>query len=206
MPHCSILTPWSLRSICVSVCLLLTAQATLGVPRCKPGPSAEAGSLEPVSLFDTPKVFAPSAEPQDPTALAQIANTLALYPLAIDGKDLSQLKNVFFADAVANYSAPIGVLKSLPVIEKTLGPLLAPVTTQHHLGTQVIDLLPGGCKARSLTYFTASQFGKGKYEGEALYVYGQYQDFLARDKDGIWKIQIRLLQYMVRAIFFDKWW
>lgn len=204
MPYCNVLTPWSLRSFCISVCLLLTAQATLSAARCKPGPSAEAGSLQPVSLFDTPKVFAPCAERQDATALAQIANTVSLYSLALDGKDFSQLKNVFFEDAVANYSAPIGVLQPLSVIEKTIGGFLAPVTTQHQLGTQVIDLLPGGCKARSLTYLISSHFGRGKYEGEVLYAYCQYQDVLAKDQDGNWKIQIRLMQYMVSAILFNR--
>ena len=70
------------------------------------------------------------------------------------------------------------------------------VTTQHLLGTQTIILEKGGCKARALTYLTATHFGKGKYEGQVVYAYGQYQDVLARDgKD--WKIQVRNLQYLV---------
>ena len=177
--------------------LFLATQTTLTASaKCKPGPSSQAGSTVPIPLFDVANVFAPSKEPQDPTALAQISHTLALYPLSLDGKDFSQLKNVFFEDAIANYSAPIGVATGLSAIEATVERALQLVTTQHSLGTQTIVLDKSGCKARALTYLTASHFGKGKYEGQVAYAYGEYQDVLAKDgKD--WKIQIRILQYQV---------
>ena len=200
MPYNSICDPRFLGSCCQLLFLFLTAQATLSSSHCTQGPSLKAGSLEPVPLFDTASDFAPVAEQQDATTLAQIANTLSLYPFAIDGKNYARLRNVFFKDAVVNFSAPIGVIVTLPAIEKSLSTALAYVATQHQLGTQVVDLLPGGCKAKSLTYFTASHFGKNKYEGEVLYAYGQYQDMLAKDKDGVWKIQARVLQYMVGTL------
>ena len=174
--------------------------STFEFGNCTPGSSVEAGSLEPVPLHDTAAIFAPASAQQDPSALAQIANTLSLYPLAIDGKNFNLLENVFFQDAVANFSAPINVVTPLTAIEKTIEAALATVTTQHQLGTQVIELLQGGCKARSLTYFIASHFGKNKYEGQVVYAYGQYQDILAKDKDGTWKIQVRDLLYMVSSI------
>ena len=69
-----------------------------------------------------------------------IRNTLGQYPLAIDSKNFTALSLVFTTDIVANYSDPIGVISGLPTVEQTLAAILAPVTTQHALSTQVIDL------------------------------------------------------------------
>ena len=192
--------PFRLFLLLGFLCVTAPTTCTPNVGNCTPEASAEAGSLQPVALYDTAAVYAPASAPQDPSALAQIANTLSLYPLAIDGKNFGLLRNVFFQDAVANYSAPLNVLTPRIAIEKAIEATLAPVTTQHLLGTQVIELLQGGCKAKSLTYFTASHFGKNKYEGQVLYAYGQYQDVLAKDKDGTWRIQIRDLLYMVGVV------
>ena len=78
---------------------------------------------------------------------------------------------------------------------------LAPVTTQHALSTNVIDI--HGSTANSTTYFTASHFGRGAYEGAVLYAYGQYLDELVRVSSGseygeeqAWRIQNRTLMYM----------
>jgi hypothetical protein len=49
-----------------------------------------------------------------------ISNTLATYPLAIDGKDFSLLSQVFTVDVVANYSAPLNVLSGLPQVMTVL--------------------------------------------------------------------------------------
>ena len=179
--------------------LILTAFATSSSGDCKLG-SSVGGLPQPISLHDTAAVFAPAAASQDPSVLAQIANTLALYPFAIDGKNFPLLRKVFFPDAVANYSAPLGVLTPLKTIEATLEASLSPVTTQHALSTLSIDLLRRGCTARSTTYYTASHFGKNKYEGQVVYAYGQYQDTWSKDRDGTWKIQFRNLVYMVRSL------
>lgn len=179
------------------LCVTAHAACTDTFQNCTPENAAEAGNLEPVPLFDTAAVYAGASARQDSPTLAQIRNTLSLYPLAVDGKNFDLLRNVFFQDAIANYSAPLNILTPLPVIEKALAAALASVTTQHLLGTQVVELSPGGRKAKALTYFTATHFGKNQYEGQILQAYGQYQDILAKDKDSSWKIQIRNLQYMV---------
>ena len=49
-----------------------------------------------------------------------IQRTLATYPLAIDSKDFGLLNEVFTEDAVANYSAPLNILRGLPQIEIVL--------------------------------------------------------------------------------------
>lgn len=69
-----------------------------------------------------------------------IRNTLAHYPLAIDGKQFSDLSLVFTPDAVANYSAPLNVLTGLPMIESVLEADLRPVSTHHSYGTQLIEV------------------------------------------------------------------
>ncbi|KAK4957479.1 hypothetical protein LTR10_005444 [Elasticomyces elasticus] len=151
-------------------------------------------SVGNASLSSLPTIFAPAAHAQDNTILAQIRNTLALYPLCIDGKDFASLSLVFTKDAVANYSEPLNTLTSLSDIQTVLEASLAPVATQHQLGTQVVELF-GYCAARSLTYFVANHFGKGVYEGQVAYAYGQYRDFWIGTEAG-WRIKERTLAYM----------
>ncbi|KAK4902236.1 hypothetical protein LTR27_001139 [Elasticomyces elasticus] len=138
--------------------------------------------------------FAPATHTQDPGILAQIRNTLALYPVCIDGKDFASLSLVFTEHAVANYSEPLNILTPLSNIQSVLEASLAPVATQHQLGTQVVELL-GHCSARSLTYFVANHFGKGVYEGQVAYAYGQYRDVWTKTRAG-WRIKERTLAYM----------
>lgn len=58
-----------------------------------------------VGIADLPAAYSKVGYPQDPTIIEQIRNTLALYPLAVDGKDFGALDLVFTQDVVANYSA-----------------------------------------------------------------------------------------------------
>lgn len=153
------------------------------------------GSLTNTSPSTLPSLFESASGPQDPTAIAAIKNVLALYPLAIDGKDFNALSQVFTTDTVANYSAPLNVLTPLSTIESTLQASLAAVTTQHSYGTQIVQLF-GPCVAQTVTYYRAAQFGVGLYEGEVLYAYGQYRDILVLAEQG-WRIKERTLAYMV---------
>lgn len=136
-------------------------------------------------------------------AFQSIRNTLNTYPLAIDSKDFPALSSVFLPDAVANYSAPLGILTGLPTIEHELAGDLAPVTTQHALSTSVIDVSTDGQSANTKTYFTATHFGHGIYNGQIYTAYGRYEDLLILGTDG-WRIKSRHLVYMVcslRALF-----
>ncbi|EMD00968.1 hypothetical protein BAUCODRAFT_29352 [Baudoinia panamericana UAMH 10762] len=157
-------------------------------------------NLTNTSLSALPQAFSSANQAQDAVALDQIRNTLALYPLCIDGKDFASLSLVFASDAVANYSAPLNILTPLSTIETVLAASLASVTTQHLLGTQDIQLV-GPCAARSVTYYRAAHFGEGVYEGEMLYAYGQYRDVLVRLPEG-WRVKERTLAYMVSL----RWW
>ncbi|KAJ6458210.1 hypothetical protein C8R45DRAFT_942797 [Mycena sanguinolenta] len=63
---------------------------------------------------------------------------------------------VFAADAVANYSAPLGVLTPLATIQAVLASALEKVTTQHAVSTQVIEVLSES-EAFSVTYYTVER-------------------------------------------------
>jgi hypothetical protein len=166
--------------------------------------SAASGSVsltssdQPVPQFDLPNAFPSVQFVADPFDLDAIRNTLALYPLAVDGKNFQALGLVFATNAVANYSTPLEVLTPLSVIESSLEASLAPVTTQHSFGTQVIDVLSPS-SATSVTYYTATHFGQGQFAGQILTAYGQYQDVWGKQKDLTWKITHRNLVFMVRC-------
>jgi hypothetical protein len=117
---------------------------------------------------------------------------------------------------VANYSAPLDILTPLATIAATLEASLAHVATQHALSTQIIEIT-SATTADTTTYYTASHFGIGTYEGEAVYAYGKYVDTLecvkpvsqglqggwswgGADSQGpcVWRIKRRNLFYMVR--------
>ena len=110
--------------------------------------------------------YASTAYPQSTRDLAQIINTLALYPLAIDGQNFSALSLVFTQDVIADYPVGgIGAVESLPVLEQAITTASQYTTSQHSHGTQLVKITSKG-HAKSLTYFTATLFGKGKYYGE----------------------------------------
>ncbi|RDW86022.1 hypothetical protein BP5796_04347 [Coleophoma crateriformis] len=150
----------------------------------------------PIPFFDLPVVTACSPFVVSPSDVEAIRRTLSRYPLAIDGKNFAALNLIFTSNAVANYSAPLNVLTPLATIQSALEASLMPVTTQHLLGTQIIDVL-SPTSAFSVSYFTATHFGKGAYLGEIVTAYGQYQDWWIRQKDLSWKITHRNLLYMV---------
>ncbi|KAE9369899.1 hypothetical protein N431DRAFT_414235 [Stipitochalara longipes BDJ] len=148
-----------------------------------------------IPLFDLPALVANASCAADPIIVEAIRTTLALYPLAIDGKNFEALDQVFSSNAVANYSAPLNVLTPLSTIESVLQSSLAAVTTQHAFATQLIDVL-SPVSAFSVTYYTATHFGRGPFLGATATAYGQYQDLWAKQSDASWKITHRNLVYM----------
>lgn len=120
-----------------------------------------------IPLFDLPTAYPLSlTSAQYPSVQEQIRNTLAHYPLALDGKNFAALDLVFTEDAVANLSTPFYVQKGLSQIESTIQQALVKVLTQHAYGTQVIEVEVGAKRAKSVTYFTASHFGVGNHTGK----------------------------------------
>ena len=70
------------------------------------------------------------------------------------------------------------------------------MTTQHSFGTQLIDVLSYD-SAFSVTYYTATHFGRGEFVGKTATAFGQYQDVWKKQGNGEWKITHRNLVYMV---------
>ena len=115
--------------------------------------------------------YALAACPQPATEIAQIVNTLALYPLAVDGGNFSALSLVFTEDVGAYYPAGgLGLLTSLSVLEQGIAAASANTNSQHLYGTQIVEITGEG-QAKSLTYFTATLFGNGIYYGEVCLCY-----------------------------------
>ncbi|KAJ7328746.1 hypothetical protein DFH08DRAFT_1084299 [Mycena albidolilacea] len=173
--------------------LLGVAHTSLATTPAPPFPSINLTSTTPISPFDLPALLPVPSHP-NLAASELIRTTLGHYPLSIDGKNFEALALVFAADAVANYSAPLNVLTPLATIQAVLASSLEKVTTQHSLGTQVIEVLSEN-EAFSVTYYTATHFGMGVYEGEIAVAYGQYQDYWVLRHQS-WKIQKRNLVYM----------
>lgn len=158
--------------------------------------SSLTSSAQPLPLFDLPNALCESDFVSDPSDLEAIRNTLAYYPLAIDGKNFAALGRVFTHNAIANYSTPLGVLTPLSTIISALKASLAVVMTQHSYGTQVISIV-SPVSAISITYFTATHFGTREHIGQLVTAYGQYQDVWTRQSDSTWRIVHRNLVYMV---------
>jgi len=160
--HWSMPTPIVNSTVLFLLAASLAARATM-LSQAEQSTSQTTNAIEPYSL---PVACPLSLNSQDAGIQNQIRNTLAHYPLAIDGKNFDALDLVFTEDAVANYSAPLNVLRGLSQIQFVLKQSLAPVLSQHAYGTQVIEILEGSRSARSVTYFTASHFGRGNKFGD----------------------------------------
>ena len=157
--------------------------------------SSPSFGTDPIALFNLPTSF-PISVIQDASSIEAIRNTLALYAFAIDGQNFAALGESLATNIVANYGPPLGVLTPLSTIATTLSAALQCVTTQHHLGTQLIQIR-SLTSAFSITYYRALHFGKNALVNEFAEAYGQYQDTWQRQSNGKWKIINRNLVYMV---------
>ena len=165
-------------------------------------------SPSPIPIHQLPSYF-PSRQDIDVSTILNIEairQVISLYPLAIDGKDFTSLASIFAPDAVANYSAPLGVLTGTPAITTALEAALATfLRTQHHLGTSNIHVCDNQKQAISTTYYRAVHFLSQNgtempsditSSRNVLYAYGQYQDTWEK-RDRQWRIIHRSLVYMV---------
>lgn len=151
----------------VTVLFLLAASLSARAPMLSQAEQSTNPNVNVIEPYTLPVAYPLSLKShQDADIQNQIRNTLAHYPLAIDGKNFDALDRVFTKDAVANYPAPLNVVRGLSQIQLVLKQTLAPVLSQHAYGTQVIEVLEGSRSAKSVTYFTASQFGRGNKAGK----------------------------------------
>ncbi|KAJ4987126.1 hypothetical protein SVAN01_07414 [Stagonosporopsis vannaccii] len=186
---------------------LLTAAALLfAVTQAATSYSCAQFSPNPVAPSQLPSYF-PRQKITNVAHLADIEDirqTLSDYAFIIDARAFSSLASIFTPDAVANYSAPLGVLRGVSAIETTLSAALAQFPgTQHLLGTQRIRICDKD-SAVSATYFQATHFLQPNATAGAtgvaddsgvLYAFAQYQDSWVK-RDGLWKIGYRNVVYM----------
>ena len=93
----------------------------------------------------------------------------------------------------------VQLLAATVLIQLTSDPYrLKPVTTQHALTTQHIEVLSGlddtgRLYAEATTYFTGIHFGQGRWKGKQVMAYGKYVDSLVqvRGQDGSYEWRIR---------------
>lgn len=83
---------------------------------------------------------------------------------------------------------------------------LTPITSQHALTTQHIQISPDGKSADATTYFTGIHFGQGKWKGQQVTAWGKYVDRLVctgsepelPGASGQWRISRREVTFMGR--------
>lgn len=185
--------PPTFAALALAALTLAAAPSTLTK---RTSPSLSLTGTDAIPFSSLPALISKENFKADPRSIETIRATLALYPLAIDGKNFESLSLIFAPDAVANYSEPLNVLTPLSTIQSVLETSLNPVTTQHSFGTQLIDVLSHD-SAFSVTYYTATHFGREEFTGKTATAFGQYQDVWKKQGDGGWKITNRNLVYMV---------
>ena len=159
------------RLITFVIMLLAVAPAIATSASCPYNSTSTPTLPNPIALVDVPATFANAGKHQSAGTVSQILNTLFIYPLCLDGKDFASLSRVFAENIIANYSAPFPpILTPLSALAPALEEALVPVDTQHSSGTQIVEVLDE-CNARSVSYVTAAQLGRGNYTGQVRVIY-----------------------------------
>ena len=122
-----------------------------------------------------------------------IADVLARYCQALDGREWDLLATVFAPDARADYGSvgtPTGVEAITTAIRGTIGDLDA---TQHLIGNVQVQVQ--GDTATAQCYLISQHLRNEQPGGEHYLIGGRYVDELARTPDG-WRITFRRLHRM----------
>lgn len=101
----------------------------------------------------------------------------------------------------------IAILEPLDAMKKPLltSKRLRPITSQHAITTQHIEVAEDGKTAKATSYFTGIHFGQGKWKGKEVTAWGRYVDELVLVSgrsvpgvDGQWLISSREVHFMGR--------
>ena len=115
----------------------------------------------------TPTQQGPAAILQRLEAESKIRNKLTLYGLAIDGKNLTSLSDVFVPDAKIYFDDSVGLLDGLDGLVKLIQTATAKIDTQSLYGSEFIKVYEDSpCTASTLTYFETTYFGTGAAKGK----------------------------------------
>ena len=130
----------------------------------------------------------------------QIHHTLNTYPIAIDFKNSDLFSCVFATDSFANYTGYLSNLTGMDAIREGLLASVNMLTTQHQLGTTLIEIGQDGIAANSTTYFLATLFSNAPTtSGSYTVLHGLYSDQLTKADAG-WRIFRRQLVFMTPNI------
>lgn len=98
-----------------------------------------------------------------------IYQTIALYPLAVDGKNFQSLTNIFTPDVMVNMSMGHPMVSGLTGLEDALRNSFDGLQTHHQLGVSNLRLFNRHCEADTITYFTTTISGTGKSAGKVCH-------------------------------------
>ncbi|KAK3704796.1 hypothetical protein LTR37_013627 [Vermiconidia calcicola] len=134
-----------------------------------------------------------------------IQNTIARYCIALDTKNFDLLREVFTKDVNTIYPFR-GEINGVKNVADAIKKRLTPITSQHALTTQLIDIDANGKSATATTYFTGIHFGQGKWKGQQVTAWGRYLDTLVLVESeqslpgasGKWMIERREVVFMGR--------
>ncbi|WP_326791647.1 nuclear transport factor 2 family protein [Streptomyces sp. NBC_00841] len=119
-----------------------------------------------------------------------IADLLAKYCLALDGRDWAALTQVFTEDAIAEYEGA-GTARGLAAITDVVRRALEPLdASQHFIATSLVETGDDGATGR--TYLIARHIAHGAPGGDSFTVGGMYTDRFVRTPAG-WRITHRRL-------------
>lgn len=120
------------------------------------------------SAASTPRNGAISA-----SAIVDIQQTLALFPILLDGGRLDELHQVFTRNVTADLGVPgFTNLTGLDMLIASLAHFRN-LSSQHAYTTQYVNLT-GINSATATTYFNGFFFGKGNFSGQVFTNYGVY--------------------------------
>jgi hypothetical protein len=95
------LTPRALALTLLSL-LPFTTLTLSQTPSHTPSPLPLPTLPPPIPFYDLPSIYAKATTPQPAATIAQILNTLSIYPLAIDGKNFDALSGIFTEDVLVS--------------------------------------------------------------------------------------------------------
>lgn len=111
----------------------------------------------------------------DSLAIAEIAQTVNRFSVAVDTHDFVLLQSVFSQNAVAHFGPETQPLHGLQKIETALRATLNKTISQHTLSTQTVTFIDNQ-SALATSYLQGTFFGTGELVGQTHTTYGRYVD------------------------------
>lgn len=132
-------------------------------------------------------------------ATESIRETLGIFPLAIDNKDLDALSLVVMEDAVVHFPAPIGDIEGISALKQFITKAQGSFDSLFHaVSTQMIQICSAD-SAVSLSYVTSTQaIGQSATSNLSKFAIanGVWKDTWTK-ADGGWRIVERTVQFVV---------